>query len=136
CTENHHKDLFVGDMSHLIHLGHGIQHSNNLWLVKKWQRTENWAAQHVLHHGIEPSAWVQGSWRTPKWLFGPAEYSRSNDFTHRLPQDVLMSSAANLLANWQRAGHFDNVVIQKRQASFDGIGHFHAVPEYRQKIIG
>src|SRR5262250_2089809 len=55
-----HQDLIIGDSRSLAHSIQAIQESNDSPLIKKWNRTEHWTAECILHVSAEFLSRVQG----------------------------------------------------------------------------
>ena len=129
-----HQNLIDRNARTFIHRIHVIEKAYDVLLIEEGDRTENRAAQRILDQRAEFLVGIQCSRRAQEWVLLSPVHGISDEITNRLPQDVLLRHAADLLSHWLRADHFHDMMIEKRQSPLYGMRHLHAIAQHCQNV--
>src|SRR5882757_6394640 len=66
----------------------------------------------------------------------PAIDGIRDDVADCFPENILFRHAMDFLIYRLRADDFDDMVVEKGDAAFDGMPHLHAVAEHGQDVVG
>src|ERR1700744_2403987 len=112
-----------------------IQKGEYFLLIAERNRSEGRSAQRVVHQHAEFFLGIQRSRWAEKRMLLPAVDGIRDDIANGFPEHILLRHAVDFLTDRQRADDFDNMVIEKGDAAFDGVRHLHAIAEHGEDVV-
>src|SRR5215469_16560984 len=122
-----HQDLVVGDARTLVHGLQAVQKAYYFLLIEVRDRGKHRTAKCVLHERTESLIGIEGSGRAQKRMLLSPVNSIGDDVPNGLAKNELLSHTADLQGHRLRTEHFNDMMIEERHTSLDGVRHLHAI---------